>query len=408
MISGDMNIRAIAVKKGCANSAVFEAEYTVKKATPTPTAIPTAAPTAAPTNTPTETPVVTPAPGTTEAPATLPPAATETPVVTPEPGTTEAPATLPPEATETPVVMPEPGTTEAPATLPPEATETPVVTPAPGTTEAPATLPPAATGTPIPTLPPATETTPERAVLSPGIVTGRAGDTVDMPIYVYSENTVTSYRVTVDHDSEIFEYESVIPPEGIAASAVSVSASDGKVTIRYSGENLMSDELCRIKLRAKAQASGGEYGITVSDAAIKTENSQIDEIVVWDGYINLSSADTKVIADALLCDSEQNVLYDTSGISGDITAYIFIDEVYDTPADGSGMDASFILAFYDAEGALVKADITDADIVELVNEDEAITKEISIPQDAGIESFKLMVWDNTDTMTPLAEPVSVF
>ncbi len=315
MISGDMNIRAIAVKKGYANSAVFEAEYTVKKATPAPTAAPT-----------------------------------EIPVVTPEPGTTEAPATLPPAA----------------------------------------------------------ETTPERAVLSPGIVTGRAGDTVDMPIYIYSENTVTGYRVTVDYNSETFEYESVIPPEGIAASAVSVSASDGKVTIRYSGEDPMSDELCQIKLRAKAQASGGEYGITVSDAAIKTENSQIDEIMVWDGYINLSSADTKVIADALLCDPEQNVLYDPSGISGDITAYIFIDEVYDTPADGSGMDASFILAFYDAEGALVKADITDADIVELVNDDEAITKEISIPQGAEIESVKLMVWDGADTMTPLADPVSVF
>ncbi len=256
---------------------------------------------------------------------------------------------------------------------------------------------------PAPTLSPAMP--PDRVLLYPGYATSRAGGTVDLPIYAYGENTITDYRMTVDYDSGAFEYESVTPPKGAAASSVSVSASDGKITVRYSGGNIMSDELCQISLRAKETAPKGEYGITVSDAAIKTKSCDSADITVWDGYIDLSSADTKVIADVLLTDSEQNVLHDPGAISGDITAYIFIEDVYDVPTDGSEMNAAFILAFYDAEGALVASDITGAD---LANGDDAIIKEISVPQNAEIESVKLMIWDGADTMKPLADPVTVF
>ncbi len=126
----------------------------------------------------------------------------------------------------------------------------------------------------------------EGVLLTPGYVDCKAGEDAYIPVYMFASGDVVDYKLTINYDSETFDFVSIMASEDIAAAMAAV-VGEGTVTIRCSGQVPINDEVCLIELRAKEDANDGNYNITISDATVTMEDRGSAYIKLYDGSITL-------------------------------------------------------------------------------------------------------------------------
>lgn len=232
----------------------------------------------------------------------------------------------------------------------------------------------------------------------------KAGKTFSLPVYMYYENgTVSDFRFTLTFDSSKFEYLGFEPGESVPASALSVTASGETITVRASGDGIQSGEACALRFKVKDGVEADSYIMSVSDGEINVSDGSLIDIYYWDGLISVMPDSMNVVASAFLTDPEFNIIYDVNDVKGDITAWVGAEPV-EIPENGEPINMDIIFAFYDKDGTLVNISESKA---ELNGEYDLFTTDISIPADTEIDSVKLMIWDDTDSMKPLTEAVPI-
>ncbi len=246
---------------------------------------------------------------------------------------------------------------------------------------------------------------PGSAAISLGSVSGAAGDTISVPVYLFMEDEsgITDYRFTLNYDASKFEYQSVTPAEGSSAADLFTSASGGAVTVLYSGAAIESGEVCNVNLKALESDEDGEYPISIQKDSVKieTETENKFNIDITDGAITLigsTNSNLELKSDVMLTDANGNDITDRSGIKGDVTANVTLENTSGDAAIGP-VTVNIIMAVYDRNGCLVSMLVTDADLSDL---NYVFTSSIDIPEGVEVGNIKLMVWNGLSDMTPMS------
>ncbi len=246
---------------------------------------------------------------------------------------------------------------------------------------------------------------PGSAAISVGSVSGAAGDTLSIPVYLFTDGDsgITEYRLTINYDASKFDYESVTPAEGASDSDLFTSVSKGAVTVLYSGAAIESGEVCDINLKALESDEDGEYPITIAKDSVKLTAAEQKEfnIDVTDGAITLIgsiNSNLELKSDVMLTDSSGNDITDKSGIKGDVTANVTLENISGDAAI-EPMTVNIIMAVYDRNECLVSMSVMDADLSDL---NYVFTNTVDIPENVEVGSIKLMVWNGLSDMTPMS------
>ncbi len=230
------------------------------------------------------------------------------------------------------------------------------------------------------------------AVISLGAVSGRAGDLLSLPAYIFAEDAVTEFRFTLRYDPALFEYRSVTPGEGAEASAVFVAAdpANGTVTVMYSGAALGTSELFTLNLLALESDEDGTYPLTVSEDAnltVRTEGNAALMVSVSPGEISLQGS------------------RDGGGLSGTVNfasggeAVTAAEEMRDreeftanveleAAPEQAGIMVNVYLAIYNRRGAMASLDTWE---VEISNLGVAFMQTIRIPRNVDVGAVKLII-----------------
>ncbi len=126
----------------------------------------------------------------------------------------------------------------------------------------------------------------EGVLLTPGYVDCKAGEDAYIPVYMFADSNVSDYKLTINYDSETFDFVSIMAADDIVA-AMSAVVGNGTVTIRCSGEVPIDDEICLLELRAKDDAEDGNYNITISDVTVTMVDHANADIKLYDGAVTL-------------------------------------------------------------------------------------------------------------------------
>ena len=246
---------------------------------------------------------------------------------------------------------------------------------------------------------------PGSAAISLGSVSGAAGDTLSIPVYLFmdGESGINDYRFTLNYDASKFEYQSVTPAEGALASDLFTSASNGAVTVLYSGAAIESGEVCNINLKALENDEDGEYPISIAKDGVKieTESGNKFNIEITDGMITLTgsvNSNLELKSDVMLTDSSGNDITDKSSVKGEVTANVTLENANEDAAL-EPTTVNIIMAVYDREGCLVNISVMDADLSDL---NYVFTNTVDIPEGVEVGSIKLMVWNGLSDMTPMS------
>ncbi len=232
------------------------------------------------------------------------------------------------------------------------------------------------------------------ADISIGSASGKAGDTLYVPVYIGADSSITDYRFTLTFDNTKLACASISSPDGAAATDIFTSLGENSVTVLYNGSDAVKGgEVCRIAFKALDGAADGECELAVSGAVVITEDAYCD-VKTSNGAITLLTPDIKVSADAVFSDEDGNEV-DTSSMSGEVDASLTIDEV--EGAD-SPVIANIILAVYDRNGALASMNMMEAD---LSDTSFIFQKTITIPENVSVGSIKLMIWNGLSDMSPI-------
>ena len=246
---------------------------------------------------------------------------------------------------------------------------------------------------------------PGSAAISVGSVSGAAGDTLSIPIYLFmdGESGITDYRFTLNYDASKFEYQSVTPAEGALASDLFTSASGGAVTVLYSGAAIESGEVCNINLKALESDEDGEYPISIAKEGVKiaTESGNKFNVEITDGMITLIgsvNSNLELKSDVMLTDAQGNDITDKSNVKGEVTANVTLENA-DDRTETRPLTVNIIMAVYDREGCLVNMSVMEADLSDL---NYVFTNTVDIPEGVEVGSIKLMVWNGLSDMTPMS------
>ncbi len=237
------------------------------------------------------------------------------------------------------------------------------------------------------------------ASVSLGSAAGCAGDNISVPIYIFAEEKISGYRLTINYDSDKFEYRSITPAEGANASDLFTSASEGKVTVLYSGAAIESGEMCGINLKALESDEDGEYPITIDKGSVKitTESGAGLDADITDGAITLEgSINSNLKTDVMLTDSDGNDISDKSEAKGEVTANVTLGNISES---AEPLTVNMIMAVYDRQGCLVSMSVMDADLSDL---NYVFTNTVDIPEGVEVGSIKLMVWNGLSDMAPMS------
>ncbi len=241
------------------------------------------------------------------------------------------------------------------------------------------------------------------ASVSLGSVTGTAGDNISVPVYIFTEEKITDYRLTINYDADKFEYQSVTPAEGAEASDLFTSAGDGKVTVLYSGAAIESGEVCDINLKALESDEDGEYPISIQKDSVKIETGTGNKynIDITDGIITLigsNNSNLELRSDVMLTDPNGNDITEKHEATGRVTANVTLENANEEAAI-EPMTVNIIMAVYDQNDCLVSMSVMDADLSDL---NYVFTNTIDIPKGVEVGSIKLMVWNGLSEMTPMS------
>ena len=246
---------------------------------------------------------------------------------------------------------------------------------------------------------------PGSAAISVGSASGAAGDTISIPVYLFTEEEsgITEYRFTMNYDASKFEYESVTPAEGAEASDLFTSVSGGAVTVLYSGAAIESGEVCDINLKALESDEDGEYPISIQKDSVKIETGTGNKynIDITDGIITLigsNNSNLELRSDVMLTDPNGNDITEKHEATGRVTANVTLENANEEAAI-EPMTVNIIMAVYDQNGCLVSMSVMDADLSDL---NYVFTNTIDIPENVEVDSIKLMVWNGLSDMTPMS------
>ena len=246
---------------------------------------------------------------------------------------------------------------------------------------------------------------PGSAAISVGSASGAAGDTISIPVYLFTEEEsgITEYRFTMSYDASKFEYQSVTPAEGAEASDLFTSAGDGKVTVLYSGAAIESGEVCDINLKALESDEDGEYPISIQKDSVKIETGTGNKynIDITDGIITLigsNNSNLELRSDVMLTDPNGNDITEKHEATGRVTANVTLENANEEAAI-EPMTVNIIMAVYDQNGCLVSMSVMDADLSDL---NYVFTNTIDIPKGVEVGSIKLMIWNGLSEMTPMS------
>jgi hypothetical protein len=240
------------------------------------------------------------------------------------------------------------------------------------------------------------------ATVSIGSVTAAAGDEVSVPVYIFADEDITDYTLTLKFDSSKFEYIGIEPRE------LFTSSSDGSITVTYSGNAIESGEMFNINFKALSSAVDGSYPITAGDniKVIGAASNALD-VEVIDGAIVLSGSNNsnldKVSAEVLLIDKDGNNVTDISEVSDEITANVAIENI-NADDEQTSLTANVILAVYDKDGVLIKVSTVEVDLSDV---NYIFSHTIEIPEGSSVSSIKMMIWNGLGSMTPLATVSSI-
>ncbi len=230
------------------------------------------------------------------------------------------------------------------------------------------------------------------AVISLGAVSGRAGDLLSLPAYIFAEDAVTEFRFTLRYDPALFEYRSVTPGEGADASAVFVAAdpANGTVTVMYSGAALGTSELFTLNLLALESDEDGTYPLTVSEDAnltVRTEGNAALMFSVSSGEITLEGSRNSGLL-------RGTVSFEAGGETVTAAAEIRDREEFtanvelEAAPEQAGTMVNVYLAIYNRRGAMVSLDTWE---VEISNLGVAFMQTVRIPRNVDVGAVKLIL-----------------
>jgi hypothetical protein len=230
------------------------------------------------------------------------------------------------------------------------------------------------------------------AVISLGAVSGRAGELLSLPAYIFAEDAVTEFRFTLRYDPALFEYRSVTPGEGAEASAVFVAAdpANGTVTVMYSGAALGTSELFTLNLLALESDEDGTYPLTVSEDAnltVRTEGNAALMFSVSSGEITLEGSRNSGLL-------RGTVSFEAGGETVTAAAEIRDREEFtanvelEAAPEQAGTMVNVYLAIYNRRGAMVSLDTWE---VEISNLGVAFMQTVRIPRNVDVGAVKLII-----------------
>lgn len=248
---------------------------------------------------------------------------------------------------------------------------------------------------------------PGSVIVSTGSATVAAGDTVSVPICIFSDDEITDYRFTLKYNADIFEYVSVSPVDG-TSSDLFTSASDGTITVLCMDGMVESGEVCSVNFNVLSSAADGSYPITFEDISVKSGDTSDFVFDINNGLIELSGSHNsnldKISAAAVLTDKNGNDIGDVSEIKDEVTANVIVDNAQLDSSEMQSAIVSVILAVYDRGGMLVNIAAMDVDVS---NMDYVFTHTVEIPDGIEVGSIKMMIWNSLRDMSPMSEASSL-
>lgn len=248
---------------------------------------------------------------------------------------------------------------------------------------------------------------PGSLIVSAGSVTAAAGDTISVPICIFSDSTITDYRFTLKYNPDIFEYTSIGSAEG-TTSDLFTSANNGSITVLYTGDALESGEVCSINFNVLSSATDGNYPVMIEGVSAKNGTESNFEFEINNGVIELSGSHNsnldKVSAEAILTDKNGNDINDVSEIKDEITANVIVDNTQLNINETQSTIVSVILAVYDRNDMLVNILTMDVDISDM---NYVFSHTVDIPENIEVGSIKMMIWNSLSNMSPMSEANSL-
>ena len=230
------------------------------------------------------------------------------------------------------------------------------------------------------------------AVISLGAVSGKAGDLLSLPAYIFAEEAVTEFRFTLRYDPALFECRSVTPGEGMEASALfwAPDAARGTVTVMYSGAALETSELFTLNLLALESGEDGTYPVSVSEDAnltVRTEGNAALMFSVSSGEITLEGSRNSGLL-------RGTVSFEAGGETVTAAAEIRDREEFtanvelEAAPEQAGTMVNVYLAIYNRRGAMVSLDTWE---VEISNLGVAFMQTVRIPRNVDVGAVKLIL-----------------
>ena len=250
------------------------------------------------------------------------------------------------------------------------------------------------------------------ATISIGSVTSRAGERASVPVYLFTDanQKVTFFRFTLSFDGRAFEYASIAPAEGVAASNLMVSsgANSGSVTVMYDapdGSAMESGEAFTLTLRARDSSEDGEYAMLLSAGdGITIRAADAKPLVVnpTPGVITLSgSHNSQLTGEIALQDGDGNVIGSTKEALRDGQNQINVSFALDPYTQSNGAltaMADVYLVLYDDKGLMLDLQHWN---IELKNAWFAFSQVKQVPPaiKGKIDKIKIMIL--SEDMTPV-------
>ncbi len=242
---------------------------------------------------------------------------------------------------------------------------------------------------------------PGTASVSVGSATGKAGDNISVPIYLFTDDDtgITSYRFTVKYEADSFDYLSVTPAEGVKASNLFTSVDDNAITVIYKGDAIENGEVCNINLLALASDTDREYPVSIVKDSVKIGDKEYN-VDIADGKITLEgSANSKLESNVVLTDENGQDIGEGSKPTGDVTANVTLENTGGQSEQGPTI-VKIIMAVYDRNGCMIDISIMDADLSDL---NYVFTNTVTIPPGTEVGDIKLMIWNGLSDMNPMTE-----
>ena len=241
----------------------------------------------------------------------------------------------------------------------------------------------------------------DSVTVSLGAVTGAAGDTVSVPLYLFPEDPeaeITDLRITVSYDNTQFTGDiTVSPGEALEEGSLFSNVSVGSVTLLYSGTALEGGELCTLNLRSLASLPAGtvcELEVNLGSSRVETSKGE-SSLTALNAAVTLTEARLRELSGGFTLTTGSGETVESAealGSAGEAELSITLE---DAPED-AGTLVNVYLAIYNRRGALAGLESWEVEISAMGT---AFMQNVRIPRDVEVGAVKILVL--SDDMVPL-------